>query len=38
MRPFPLYAKILLWFFLNLLLLAVLFYAFFRAQFRLRPE
>jgi two-component system sensor histidine kinase CpxA len=33
-RRFPLYAKILLWFFLNLLLLAVVFYALMRAQFR----
>lgn len=31
---FPLYAKIVLWFFLNLLLLAVAFYVLFRAQFR----
>lgn len=38
MRPFPLYAKILLWFFLNLLLLGVLFWVLFGAQFRLRPE
>ena len=30
----PLYAKILLWFFLNLLLLVALFYVFFRLQFR----
>ena len=30
---FPLYAKILLWFFLNLLLLAAVFYGFFRVQF-----
>ena len=32
-RPFPLYAKILCWFFVNLLLLAALFYVLFRAQF-----
>ena len=31
---FPLYAKILLWFFLNLVLLGVVFYAFFKIQFR----
>ncbi len=33
-RRFPLYAKILLWFFLNLVLLAAVFYLLFRAQFR----
>jgi two-component system sensor histidine kinase CpxA len=33
-RRFPLYAKILLWFFLNLILLAAVFYLLFRAQFR----
>ncbi len=32
---FPLYAKILLWFFLNLVLLAAVFFLVFRAQFRL---
>lgn len=32
---FPLYAKIVLWFFLNLLFLGLVFYAFFRIQFRL---
>src|SRR2546426_7641548 len=32
---FPLYAKILLWFFLNLVFLGVVFYAFFKVQFRL---
>ena len=32
---FPLYAKILLWFFLNLLLLAAVFYGFFRVQFNI---
>jgi two-component system sensor histidine kinase CpxA len=32
-RRFPLYAKILLWFFLNLALLAVMFWIPFRAQF-----
>jgi two-component system sensor histidine kinase CpxA len=32
-RRFPLYAKILLWFFLNLILLAFVFYAVFRVQF-----
>ena len=32
-RRFPLYAKILLWFFLNLVLLAAVFYLLFRAQF-----
>ena len=32
---FPLTAKILFWFFLNLLLLGVVFYTFFRIQFRL---
>ncbi len=32
---FPLYAKILLWFFLNLLCLGLVFYGVFRAQFRL---
>jgi two-component system, OmpR family, sensor histidine kinase CpxA len=32
-RRFPLYAKILCWFFLNLVLLAVVFYLLFRAQF-----
>jgi two-component system, OmpR family, sensor histidine kinase CpxA len=31
---FPLFAKILLWFFLNLLLLGAVFYGFFRMQFR----
>ena len=30
---FPLFARILLWFFLNLLLLSVVFYTFFRVQF-----
>ena len=33
-RPFPLYAKILLWFLMNLVLLAAVFYLLFRAQFR----
>jgi two-component system sensor histidine kinase CpxA len=33
-RRFPLYAKILLWFFMNLVLLAAVFYLLFRAQFR----
>ena len=33
-RRFPLYAKILLWFFLNLVLLVAAFYLLFRAQFR----
>jgi len=37
-RHFPLYAKILLWFFLNLALLAVLFWVPFRAQFRTGPD
>src|ERR1043166_3531469 len=32
---FPLYAQILLWFFLNLVFLALAFYAFFKVQFRL---
>src|SRR5437868_14990872 len=32
---FPLYAKILLWFFLNLVFLGLVFYAFFKIQFRL---
>ena len=32
---FPLYAKILLWFFLNLAVIALVFLAFFHAQFRL---
>src|SRR5438093_12605949 len=32
---FPLYAKILLWFFLNLVLLGVAFYVFVKVQFRL---
>jgi len=31
---FPLFAKILLWFFLNLVLLGAVFYGFFRIQFR----
>ncbi len=35
---FPLYAKILLWFFLNMLLLALAGVAFFAAQFRVGPE
>lgn len=34
-RRFPLYAKILCWFFLNLVLLFGVFYLMFRAQFRL---
>ncbi len=34
-RRFPLYAKILLWFFLNLFLLVAAFYVLFRGQFRL---
>jgi two-component system sensor histidine kinase CpxA len=34
----PLWLKILGWFFLNLLLLVVIFYAFFRLQFRLRLD
>ncbi|MDA1273444.1 MAG: HAMP domain-containing sensor histidine kinase [Verrucomicrobia bacterium] len=32
---FPLYGKILLWFFLNLVFLGLVFYGFFRVQFRL---
>ena len=32
---FPLSAKILLWFFLNLLLLGAAFYVFFRVQFNM---
>src|SRR5258708_22321282 len=32
---FPLYAKILVWFFLNLIFLGVVFYVFFKVQFRL---
>jgi len=32
---FPLYAKILFWFFLNLVFLGLVFYAFFKIQFRL---
>jgi two-component system sensor histidine kinase CpxA len=35
---FPLYGKILLWFFLNLLVLSVTCYALFRIQFRVGPE
>jgi two-component system sensor histidine kinase CpxA len=35
---FPLYAKILLWFFLNVLLLALAGVVFFAAQFRVGPE
>lgn len=31
---FPLYAKILLWFFLNLVVVGIVFYGFFKAQFR----
>jgi two-component system sensor histidine kinase CpxA len=38
MKRFPLYAKILLWFFLNLVLLGVAFWLFFGTQFRFRPE
>ena len=38
MRRFPLYAKILLWCFLNLVLLAAVFYLVFRAQFPLRVD
>jgi two-component system sensor histidine kinase CpxA len=34
----PLVGKILFWFFLNLLLLALVFYAFFKVQFQLDPE
>ncbi|HUD46936.1 MAG TPA: HAMP domain-containing sensor histidine kinase [Candidatus Baltobacteraceae bacterium] len=37
-RRFPLSAKIVLWFLLNLVLLAVLFYAVVRAQFRFGPD
>jgi two-component system sensor histidine kinase CpxA len=37
-RRFPLSAKIVLWFFLNLALLAVLFYGLFRAQFHFGPD
>jgi two-component system sensor histidine kinase CpxA len=37
-RRFPLYAKILLLFFLNLALLAVMFWMLFRAQFRTGPD
>jgi two-component system, OmpR family, sensor histidine kinase CpxA len=37
-RRFPLYAKILLLFCLNLALLAVMFWMFFRAQFRSGPD
>lgn len=35
---FPLYAKILLWFFLNLVILGGTFYALFRIQFHVGPE
>src|SRR5262245_13395356 len=35
---FPLYAKILLWFFLNLLILGAIFYALFQVQFRFEPD
>ena len=35
---FPLYAKILLWFFLNLVVLGAALYALFRIQFHLGPE
>src|SRR5687768_188743 len=35
---FPLYAKILLWLFLNIIVLAAILYALFRIQFRLGPE
>jgi two-component system, OmpR family, sensor histidine kinase CpxA len=39
MRPrFPLFTKILLWFFLNLLVLGGLLFAFFNLQFRLDPR
>ena len=38
MRHFPLYAKILLWFFLNLLLLGVAFYLLFGARYRVGPD
>ncbi len=37
-RRFPLSAKIVLWFFLNLTLLAALFYGLFRAQFHFGPD
>ena len=37
-RRFPLYARILSWFFLNLLLLATAFLLVFAAQFRLGPD
>jgi two-component system sensor histidine kinase CpxA len=37
-RRFPLSAKILLWFILNLALLAALFYGLFRAQFHFGPD
>jgi two-component system sensor histidine kinase CpxA len=37
-RRFPLSAKIVLWFFLNLALLAALFYGIVRAQFRFGPD
>jgi two-component system sensor histidine kinase CpxA len=38
MRPFPLSAKILLWFFANLLLIAIAAYAFVEFEFHLGPE
>jgi len=38
MRPFPLSAKILLWFFANLLFIAIAAYAFIEFQFHLGPE